>query len=228
MCFSASASFTASVLLIPTGIYCLREAVKNNKNYIAIASLPLLFGIQQSFEGWLWLGVASNDLNTIYSAAWGFLFFSHFFWLFWVPLSAYLLETNRRLKKFLKIFTIVGFIYGACLYFPLLIYQDWLQIQVIHHSIFYRTYFFFNNQLFLPKDFSLIIYMLILLTPLSISSNRSLNYLGFLIFIAASATSLLYSYAFISVWCFFAAIVSVYLIYTLDQVTHSDSNQLLS
>jgi hypothetical protein len=228
MCFSASASFTASALLIPTGIYCLKEAAAKDKTYLAIASVPLFFGIQQAFEGLLWLGFASDQTNTIHSAALGFLFFSNFFWLFWIPGSAYSVETNQLLKKVLAIFTLVGFIYGACLYLPLLNYSDWLEIQVINHSIFYQIHFFFNNQVFLPKDFSWIVYMMIVLIPLFICSNRSFNLLGVLMFISAISTYLVFSYAFISVWCFFAAIISIYLIYIINQLANSDSKQLLS
>lgn len=228
MCFSASASFTASALLIPTGIYCLKEAAVKDKTYLAIASLPLFFGVQQAFEGLVWWGFTSNNTNTIHSAALSFLFFSHFFWLFWIPGSAYSVETNQLLKKVLAIFTLVGFVYGACLYLPLLNYSDWLEIQIIDHSISYRMNFFFNNQVFLPKDFSWIVYMLIVLIPLFICSNRNFNLLGVLMFISAMITYLVFSYAFISVWCFFAAIISIYLIYIINQSANSESKQFLS
>lgn len=217
MCFSATASFTASALLIPAGIYCLREARKSQREYLPIAGCPFFFGIQQVFEGLLWLGIGSNKLILIHYSSLVFLFFSQFFWLFWTPFSAFSLESNKLIKRILMIFMIVGFFYGALLYIPLLFDDNLLNIQVLERSIDYTTTFILND--LFPKNFSFLFYAFILLGSLFISSNRSLNYLGGLLFLSALVTYIYFIYAFISVWCFFAAILSSYLIYTINKVS---------
>jgi hypothetical protein len=222
MCFSASASFVASTILIPVGIYCLREARKIDRAYLPISGLPLLFGIQQGCEGFVWLGITSENTTVRTFAALCFLFFSHCVWLFWLPFSAFCVEKERLLKNVLRLFAIAGAIYGSLLYFPLLINHSWLQIEVINHSIAYKTYFFFNGMA-APLNFSFYTYASIILLPLAISSRRNLNFLGGLVTMAALITYLIFHYAFISVWCFMAAIVSIYLIYAIDNIASIDS-----
>jgi hypothetical protein len=125
------------------------------------------------------------------------------------------------LKNILRLFAITGAIYGSILYFPLLMNDSWLQIEVINHSIAYKTHYFFNGMA--PLNFSFYTYALIVLLPLMISSKRNINFLGGLIAMTAVITYILFHYAFISVWCFMAAIVSMYLIYAIDNVASIDS-----
>ena len=224
MCFSASASFSASALLIPTGIYCLRGAMASDKTYMPISSWPFFFGLQQAFEGVLWLGMASNQQSLIHTASLGFLVFSHFFWLFWTPFSAFSLEKSKSLRIVLMIFTLIGFFYGALLYLPLLLEPSWMQIRVVNNSIYYATQFIFND--LVPENFSFVTYTIIILVPLLISSNQRVNFLGGLISLSVIITYIMFSHAFISVWCFFAAILSLYLLYITNKLARLNSSQI--
>ena len=224
MCFSASASLSASVLLIPTGIYCLRGAMTSDKAYLPISAWPLFFGIQQAVEGLLWLGIASNEQTLIDTSSLCFLFFSHFFWLFWAPFSAFSLETEKSLSIVLMIFTILGFFYGALLYFPLVLEQSLVSIKVVNSSIYYGTKFIFND--LVPKNFSFVTYAIIILVPLLISSNQRVNFIGSLISLSVIITYIMFSHAFISVWCFFAAILSLYLLCTTNKLARLNSRQI--
>lgn len=60
MCFSATVSFGASAFLSATGIYAIKRT--ESTSMLAFASLPILFGIQQLFEGILWLTFSNPDL----------------------------------------------------------------------------------------------------------------------------------------------------------------------
>ena len=215
MCFSATASFTASLVLIPAGIYCIRESILTEKAYLAFAFWPLFFGVQQVFEGFVWLGIDNNDLNLIKIAAWGFLFFSHFFWLIWTPFSSFYLETNQKIKLGLIILMLIGFLYGGLLYFPLLYRTSLLNITIIHGSINYHTIFLFDD--LVPQHFTIFFYIIIILGSLFLSSNQKINIFGIQIFLASIVSQLLFSYAFSSVWCFFAAGLSMYLAYIIKQ-----------
>ena len=208
MCFSASASLTASAFLIPTGLYCVRTALDRDRAYCAIACLPLFFGIQQACEGFVWLGLDTENPMQILKFAFGFLFFSHFVWLVWIPLSALALEEHPLKKKILSALTAIGILYGSCLYVPLVLNPDWLQVRVINHSIDYQLQLVFDNMM--PNQLSVWLYVLLILTPLFLSSLRSLNILGMAIAASETLTHFAFNYAFISVWCFFAALLSVY------------------
>lgn len=225
MCFSASASFTASAILIPTGIYCLTEARKKDEKYLPLASLPLFFGIQQSCEGFVWLNIFAGNTLAVVNFALCFLFFSHFFWLFWTPFCVFLVEENQKLKNIFIFFTVIGFIYGSLLYFPLLINKNWLQVEVVNHSIRYQTHFFFSE--ITPNSFTFIVYALIIILPLILSSHKTINFLGILCILGALISYFYFYYTFASVWCFIAAIVSIDLIYIIRKIPIIEPSQVL-
>ena len=54
MCFSAEASFTAAAVLLPAGAVAMRRAYQRDRKYLPLATLPVLFGLQQLFEGFVW------------------------------------------------------------------------------------------------------------------------------------------------------------------------------
>ncbi|MGB3240886.1 MAG: DUF6629 family protein [Geitlerinemataceae cyanobacterium] len=234
MCFSASASFTASALLIPTGIYCIRMALHRqtsselvqDREYLSVSCLPLFFGIQQAFEGLLWLGLDAQNLTEISFSALGFLFFSHFVWLAWIPFSAFALEHNPFKKKILYIVTTIGALYGVFLYFPLLLNRDWLAVRIANHSIDYQVRLIFHD--FLRGQQVIWLYVFFIIFPLFVSSLRSLKILGVLILTSAFLTHLSFSYAFISVWCFFAALLSGYVFYMLQPESEPISDRWIA
>ena len=53
MCFSATASFTAGVLLLGAGALTVRSA--RSPRELPLAAIPRLFSIQQLIEGVVWL-----------------------------------------------------------------------------------------------------------------------------------------------------------------------------
>ena len=210
MCFSVSASFAASSVLIPVGVYCLYKARKINHHYWAFALYPLVFGIQQAVEGWLWLTLDAPDGVSTRMPALSFIFFSHFFWLFWLPFSCYLLERGSNKQLFL-IFTLLGGIFGLSMFIPALVFTDWLKISLLHHSILYELKLIYDG--FIPHSLVRGVYALIVLIPLLLSSQRYLRYFGMIIFISLVAADVLFAETFISVWCYFAAILSLYIFY---------------
>lgn len=209
MCFSAPASFTASTLLTASGIYCTNIAIqKNALQYLPMSVIPLLFGIQQAWEGMVWLSVNSDDTRLVNFYALGFLFFSHFLWPFWMTITVLNLETRKTRRPLLLILAIMGFLYGAFLYFPLLINPSWLSVEAVKGSIQYQINFL------ITQPWGIWLYVVVCLMALFLSENKSLMRLGWLILVALFLTKFAFSYALISVWCFFAAIISGYLIYS--------------
>lgn len=215
MCFSAFVSFAASTLLVPAGLYCIKTALHKHA-YLPFACMPLAFGIQQGFEGIVWLGIHSNNLTTIHTGALGFLFFSHWFWLFWIPLIVLQLEHDQKVQRICQLLAIIGALYGAFLYLPLLIHDHWLSATAIHHSIEYQAKFIGDA---VPILFSRLLYILIILTPLIISSNSYIKVFGILITFSTVISYSMFNYAFVSVWCFFAALLSLYVSYIISKAS---------
>jgi hypothetical protein len=192
--------------------------MRGKRDYLPLAALPLFFGIQQAVEGFLWIGLDEDNLTLVKLASQGFLFFSHFLWLFWIPFCAFRLEKSQLLKKSFWLLSIVGFMFGTLLYVPLFKEPSWVNIQVKTGSIYYQTHFLFDS--LTPKNFSFLVYALIILVPLLMSSNPYLNRLGSLISLSVVVTYIFYHHAFISVWCFFAAVSSLYLFYIFNRLAH--------
>lgn len=213
MCFSATSSFITAAILIPAGIYCIKEANQLDKPYWAFALLPFMFGLQQFLEGGVWHSLSNDDLVNARIFALGFLLFSHIFWLGWIAFASYLIEPSPPLKRLFKFFTVTGVLFGTMMYIPLLFNPDWLNILIVHHSISY-DFIFLSDPLVSQTKLG-IFYSALILLPLVLSSDRYLNKLGALIFIAGIVSWIYFQWVFVSVWCFFAAIVSIYVFYII-------------
>jgi len=217
MCFSATASFTAAAILVPLGGYAIAKANTIDKSYLPLASFPLFFGIQQALEGTVWLNLAQGEQSAIYSAALGFMFFSHFFWLAWVPYSSWSIEQNPRRKKIFSYIVKLGLALGLYLYLQLLLdTENRLNVVIVEHSIFYETKLFLHE--YVHKIFVLLIYATLIIFPLVANSNREVRNFGITILASIIFTGIYFSYAYISVWCFFAAYLSLHIIWGLRKI----------
>ena len=215
MCFCATASFSAGAILIPAGIYSLTKAYQGNRHYLALAAFPLLFGVQQVIEGGLWLALEQRaDLN-IEMTATGYLFFAYFLWPFFVPLAALLVEKNTWRKSLFMLFSFTGFVYGASLYLPLLLYPEWLSVTIIKDSILYQPVLIYDE--IVSRTVVRVFYAFIVAVPLLFSTVSTLRLFGILIFVSVAASAVFFAYVFLSIWCFFAAILSAYIVYIVHR-----------
>lgn len=210
MCFSAPVSFAASALLLPAGLYSLRLASQHHPRYLPLAAIPIAFGIQQACEGLVWLGMEVASSKAVNFGTFGFLAFAYWFWLFWAPWSVAIAEANPIMQRISGSLGVIGLIYGALLYLPLVFQPDWLVVQVFHHSIEYDTRLIFD--LWFPQEVDRLIYALIILIPFLLASSRALKGFGATIALSAIASHWFLYQVFVSVWCFFAAILSLLIV----------------
>lgn len=210
MCFSAPVSFAASALLLAAGLYSLRLASQHNPCYLPLAGIPVAFGIQQACEGLVWLGMEMHSSTHVRLGAFGFLAFAYWFWLFWAPWAVAVIEANPIVRRVSGSLGVIGLIYGALLYLPLVFQPNWLAVQVVHHSIEYDTRLIFDP--LLSQNIDRVIYALIILIPFALASSRALKGLGATIALSAIASHWLLHQVFVSVWCFFAAILSLLIV----------------
>lgn len=167
-------------------------AHQGNKILVAI---PLMFGFQQAFEGIQWLYLSRGSSSDI--AGYGYLLFALILWPVYMPTFVFVLDEARR--TVLKRFVILGAL--VALYFSGLLLTQPLSISELSGSIRY-TFGFRLQWLIVPA------YILAILGPLWCSSYRMFR--GFSLGIAALAllSWKLHTLNFLSVWCFFSAIVS--------------------
>jgi len=213
MCFSAAASFTTAAFLVPAGLLCLKKTVHLNRPYWVFAIIPLIFGVQQAFEGGVWWALDADKPGIAHLSALGFLFISHFIWLTWIPLSCYFTETIQKRRRFFLLISSLGIFFGASLFAPFLINGRWLSASIINHSIMYQTILLYDD--YLPRTATTAIYSAIIIFPLLLSSDLYHKILGILILASMIVSASFFNLAFISVWCYFAAAISLYIFYII-------------
>jgi len=197
MCFSATASLIAGGSLSTGGVAVLTQATARRQ--LPFAAIPLLFGIQQTIEGVLWLSFGSAQLNELTTFAYSI--FSHVLWPIFVPLAVLLLEHDPVRRRILYVFLGVGTALGTYLLFAVLV-RDGVTSRVLNGSISYDS-----PHLYTP----VVLTLYVLATCLSsvVSSHFFIRMFGAVMFTAFMVTGLVFNEVFISVWCFFAALLSV-------------------
>ena len=216
MCTSAESSFALTSVLVPVGIYCLKIAGQRDHSSRPIAAIPLLFAIQQFSEGLVWVGIGRRNVELTQSAAMVYLFFALAFWLFWIPFSAVFLEHRKKIKLLLGIGAILGLLGGMILFLPVVIHPASLQVSVVRHSIYY-DYADPPALIIAPQVVWHLLYVALISLPLVLLKEKLL--IGFCTALVVSAviSHVFYWYAFTSIWCFFAALISLYLGYTFHR-----------
>lgn len=198
MCFSATASFTAGAALSAAGGLTLRKA--RGKAELPLALIPLFFGIQQISEGFLWLSL-QNDLAAMKTTAtYVFSWFSHVWWPIYIPFAVLLIETSRWRRRTIGVLQLLGL--GVGLYLLYYLSTSGVTARIAGRSIFYETPHFY----LLPI---LVIYLLATCVSGMFSSHVCIKIFGILAFVLAVAAYLISAQTFVSVWCFYAAVLSL-------------------
>jgi hypothetical protein len=210
MCLSAEASFTAGTALLVAGGYCVREACRKSWRHLPLAAIPLFFGVQQIGEGFVWIGLLRNDAALLRAASLWFLFFALAFWPFWVAFTGCFLETHSG-RRWLPIgFTALGVVWFAVLYLPLLFDPELLRVRAVHHSVQYN-YDGLPIYQHVSPPLLRVLYLVTVGVPFLLYADRGPRVFGLLFGGAAVFSHFVFPHAFVSVWCFMAAILALYL-----------------
>ena len=195
MCFSATVSFVAGTALSAVGVVTITKA--KTKRELPLASIPLLFGVQQTIEGIIWVSFGSPILSTVMTYA--YLMFAYVFWPIFVPITVLLIETNPTRKNILRVLSFIGCIIG--IYLLYFVFSDPGKAHIVNQSIAYDYRHLYE---LLP----LTLYVLVTCGSGFVSSHRIINVfaVGVLTFFFIAYWFM--SITFISVWCFFAAVLS--------------------
>jgi hypothetical protein len=202
MCFSAPVSFTASVVLGAVGIALLART--KELPLIPLALIPLFFALQQLAEGFVWLSVPEvSTSKNIY------LFFAYVFWPIWIPFSFYFAEKSPVRRELLALCLGMGLAVGSALVVGI---SDAGAIEH-NHTIHYQTNSIYDSY----YTISLLFFALAGLLPFFISSLTKIWAVGLLITLAGIVTFTLDRFWFISLWCFWSALLSMSLFLVLPQ-----------
>lgn len=209
MCFSATASFSAAAIIGVVGFIALKNSKTKSERFFA--GIPALFAVQQLIEGSIWI-VTENSGNTkaaiIFSYA--YLLFAWVLWPLYIPLSMYFLETVENRKKIFQILIGSGSFVSLVLSISLFIVP--IEVSACCGHITYIAKLGVETPVFIT-----ILYLLVSTISLFISSVKYMWILGITVSVGYLFTQFLFQGYEISVWCFFAAIASIEIVFILQK-----------
>lgn len=215
MCFSATASFALGSALTATGAVLTYKHRKDQ--YLFLSLIPLFFGIQQFSEGILWLNTPNQVNGSIAILSKNiFLFFAFIFWPIWIPLSLLRADHNLLRKMAITFSVGIGFALATLLGITIPYIAPTPYCFSIQYA-FEKEVFSIENTILISflNYTSLILYGLATLLPMFISSLKRMKLMGILGAFSAIVILWIDQAFFVSLWCFFAAVFSICLIYVL-------------
>lgn len=202
MCFSAGASFAVGAGLLGPGYYSISQI--KSRGMLLFACTPIVFSFHQIAEGFLWLSLKNPDFASWYKPAlYGYSFISQPIWPIWAPITMWLMETDQRRKKILYYFLMLGIAASLYMFYCLITYN--ISAAAEHgHIRYYRDFPYLN--IMRPINF-----ITIAVTPF-LSTLRYTKLLAAVMMASLIITYFFFTNYLISVWCFFAAILSLLII----------------
>ncbi len=199
MCFSPDADFTAGTVIVGVGVATLRRV--RTRRELIVGALPLLFGIHQLVEGFVWLGLDGQVSVGLGDAAkQAYIVFAHAALPIIVPFGFRLIEPDRRRARWMSPLVCLGLVMGLYLLWQVTAYPVGAQEDA--HCIDYTTHA--PNNVLIGG-----LYVLATCGPALISSRRYLRWFGLISVVGVIATALVRVDELTSLWCVYVALVSV-------------------
>ena len=207
MCFSATASFVTGTALSAVGIVTLNKT--ESPTQWMFAGIPLVFGLQQLTEGFVWMSLTDPYYASVKTlSVYTFMAFAQIIWPLWVPLSMLLLEKQGLRKILLSICSVIGLAVSIYLGYCLAVYP--VDALVREHHIFYALGY--------PMDIiskGVALYLLAIIFTPFLSGIKKMWVVGLVTMVSFVAAKLFFAKYLTSVWCMFAAIISLVVWYMM-------------
>jgi hypothetical protein len=201
MCFSATASFTASAVLGVVGVATLRHV--REPRALLFACVPLLFAVHQFSEGMVWLALEGRlGATAVDHSVFLFTLYAIGILPLLMPVAVVLMEPPGWRRRVILALCGVGAVVFAWDMTGLVVAPTCAVIE--QHSITYTNPI--TSQMWVS-----LLYILATCGALLLSTHRVVRGYGVLNVIGLTIVHLVKGYAFASVWCFYAAVLSVVL-----------------
>jgi hypothetical protein len=197
MCFSALASFSAgAALLVIGGSSALRTRHAAELPY---ALIPFCFGVQQLLEGALWLSLPQPQQCLSALLTQGYSTFSQVIWPIYIPLAVYLLEPPGWRRHAIGLIALAGAVVG--------LYLLWYMVHVPVVAEFSDQHIAYVFPHF-HQPLATVLYLFAACVSPLLSRWPRVRLFGLLAILSLLTTAYFYAQWFISIWCFFAAMLS--------------------
>jgi len=195
MCFSANASLATAIGTGAIGILALSRAQRIRE--FPLAAIPLIFAVQQTAEGLLWLDLAAHGPTPLVSPLANiFAAVALSLWPSYAPLSVALTEENRERRLAMWALFAIGALLSTYGLWGLAAHP--YGVCIAGHSLLYS-----NGTSYPP--IAMAAYIACTCLPFILSTHTALRWFGLIVVVGLIVSSVLYYSGFFSVWCFFAA-----------------------
>ena len=199
MCFSPQADVAGGLLIGAIGIYAVRH-IRQRREFIALAWIPVLLGAHQFIEALVWLWLQGHVPRGIgYAALWAYLLIAFVVLPVCIPLAVIALEPTRRRKQMMAPFAVLGIVVAVTLFTAMVRGPVNVKLAPYHLSYGIR----------LSDGFLIVaLYVVAVCGPLLVSGYRNVALFGVVNLVAVIVIARLTISGFASVWCGWAAVTS--------------------
>ncbi len=203
MCFSAEASFIFATVLGTVGYFTLSEV--RDTRQIPLAVLPLLFAVQQLCEGILWIFLNNHyEPNIVYYfCEYLYMLFGYVLWPTLFTVGALMLEDVPWRRTVISLFLLGAL--AMSIYNLRLVLTSGAQLAIVDKSIRYIGVTRYEG----------FAYLITVTAPFVFSSIPGLWLLGVMAPISFTISFYAYWNNFVSIWCLFAAMISIGLLFVI-------------
>ena len=199
MCFSPVGDLVGGAVVVAIGVDACRHVKGRTENW-AIATFPLLLGLHQIDETFVWgalQGHVPRDIGNV--AMWIYLVFALVVLPSLVPCLLAIFEPSKRRRRRYAPFLLVGLVVSGVILEAMLVGHPDARLGAYHVAY----------SIGLQHGVLIIgLYIVATCGSLLVSGNRVLVWFGVANVLAIIVLALLCADGFTSLWCFYAALVS--------------------
>jgi hypothetical protein len=199
VCFSPQADVVGGVLICAIGVDAVRH-VRQRREFVALAWVPLLLGAHQFIEALVWLWLQGHVPRAIgHAALWAYLLIAFVVLPVFIPFAVIALEPTKRRKWMMAPFASIGLAVAAVLFTAMVRGPIGVRLAPYHLSYSIR----------LTDGFVVVaLYVVAVCGPLLLSGYRHVAIFGIVNLVAVVIIARLTVSGFASVWCGWAAVSS--------------------
>ena len=198
MCFSADADFVSGAVIGVVGLATLTKVEKPRE--IPLAVLPLAFALHQVIEGFVWQNLDQGNARVGGVAVYLYVSFAWVVLPVLAPLAIMLLEPPGRDRRRMAVFVGLGMLAGA--YLASSVFAGDISAHAVHHTIQYGGAGRLANE-------ATVVYIVATCGAPLLSGFRAVVWFGVANAIAVLALAIVQAEGLTSLWCMWAAVVSV-------------------
>lgn len=199
MCFSAQADLVGGLVVTAIGIDVARH-VNGRRRHIALAALPLLLGLHQLDEAFVWWGLQGHvSVGAGRVATWIYLLIAFVVLPVFVPVGVLLLEPRGRRRSAMLVFVALGLAVATVLLAAMA--RGPAKAALGHNHLSYSTDLH-------AGAIVVVAYVVATCGSLIVSSYRDIALFGIVNLVAVAVLAKLTIDGFASLWCGWAAITS--------------------